>query len=426
MKRITLVAWLALASIAAHADDPPLTLAETLRRAVERSALVAAQDAAIDASRHMAVSARQLPDPVLKLGVQNVPVTGPDRFTVGGDFMTMRQVGLMQELTREGKRELRAERYRLEARKSQAERLDVVATLQRSAALAWIDRYYAEATAGLLDEQLAAARLEVEAADAGYRAGRGAQAETFAARGALAALEDRAAEARRRAAMARIALERWIGPRAEAPLAGKPAIDTVPAAHHESNIESHPMIEALARQEDIAGAEARLAEANAKPDWSVELMYSVRGSAFGDMVSVGVSVPLPWDRANRQDQEVAAKLALASQVRAQREDAVRAHAAEIRSMRIEWESGRARLARYATELLPLAHERAEAVLAAYRGGRASLADTLAARRNELEVRAQALQLETETARAWAQLDFLVPDAASLPPGFDLGQGEGSR
>src|SRR5689334_3313077 len=144
MKRITLVAWLALASIAAHADDPPLTLAETLRRAVERSALVAAQDAAIDASRHMAVSARQLPDPVLKLGVQNVPVTGPDRFTVGGDFMTMRQVGLMQELTREGKRELRAERYRLEARKSQAERLDVVATLQRSAALAWIDRYYAE------------------------------------------------------------------------------------------------------------------------------------------------------------------------------------------------------------------------------------------------------------------------------------------
>jgi outer membrane protein TolC len=426
MKRITLVACLALAALAARAEDPPLTLGEALRRAVERSTLVAAQDAAIDASRHMAVSARQLPDPVLKVGVQNVPVSGADRFTAGGDFMTMRQVGVTQEITREGKRELRAERYRLEARKSQAERRDVIATLQRNAALAWIDGYYATAVSRLVDEQAAAARLEAEGAEAAYRAGRGAEADVFAARGALAALEDRAAEAHRREATARIGLARWIGPRADAPLAGPPPIEAVGDRHHESHIESHPMIEALARQEDIASTEARLAQANATPDWSVELMYSVRGSAFSDMVSVGLSVPLPWDRANRQDQEVAAKLALASQVRALREDAVRAHAAEIQAARTEWESDRERLARYEKELVPLAQERAAATLAGYRGGRASLAETLAARRNEMEVRTQAVQLEREAARAWAQLDFLVPDESSLPPGLDLGGGEGLR
>ena len=61
--------------------------------------------------------------------------------------------------------------------------------------------------------------------------------------------------------------------------------------------------------------------------------------------------------------------------------------------------------------MPLARERTQAVLAAYRGGKANLADVLAARRNEIEVRMQALQLEMETARLWAQLNFLLPDGA---------------
>jgi len=51
------------------------------------------------------------------------------------------------------------------------------------------------------------------------------------------------------------------------------------------------------------------------------------------------------------------------------------------------------------------------VLAAYRGGRASLTEVLAARRNEIEVRVQALQLEMETARLWAQINFMFPDEA---------------
>ena len=38
-----------------------------------------------------------------------------------------------------------------------------------------------------------------------------------------------------------------------------------------------------------------------------------------------------------------------------------------------------------------------------------IADLLLARRNETEVRMQAVQLEMETARLWAQLNFLLPE-----------------
>ena len=74
----------------------------------------------------------------------------------------------------------------------------------------------------------------------------------------------------------------------------------------------------------------------------------------------------------------------------------------------EWENGLERIARYERELLPLAQERTQAALAAYRGGKSDINAVLAARKNEIEMRTQALQLNADTARAWAQLNFLVP------------------
>ena len=97
------------------------------------------------------------------------------------------------------------------------------------------------------------------------------------------------------------------------------------------------------------------------------------------------------------------------QARAQREEMLRAHVGEVRAMIAEWQNGRERLARYERELVPLAGERTKAALAGYQGGKTSVADLLLARRNETEVRMQAVQLEMETARLWAQLSFLIPD-----------------
>ena len=103
---------------------------------------------------------------------------------------------------------------------------------------------------------------------------------------------------------------------------------------------------------------------------------------------------------------------MAEQVRAQREEMLRARVGEVRAMIAEWQNGLERLARYERELIPLARDRASAALAGYQGGKANIADLLLARRNETEVRMQAVQLEMETARLWAQLAFLIPDSAS--------------
>ena len=161
---------LASACLVAHADARAadvLTFPDALRIAAERSQKLVARDAAASAARDMAVAAGQLPDPMLKLGLNNLPINGPDAWSVTNDFMTMRSIGLSQEFTREAKRKARADRFEREADAAEASRTLALATLQRDTALAWLDRYYQERLRETLIDQRDETRLQVEAADAG-------------------------------------------------------------------------------------------------------------------------------------------------------------------------------------------------------------------------------------------------------------------
>ena len=414
-----LLAMAAWAHIALAADGP-LSLAEAQRLAVARSRQLAAQDAAVDASRDLAVAARQLPDPVLKIGVNNLPVNGPERYRLADDAMTTRQVGVMQAFTGSDKRRLRAERFEREADKAMAEKDRLTADIERRTASAWLDRYYAEAMVRVLAEQRAQAQLAVEAAEGAYRGGRGAQADILAARTAVGMIDDRASELDRKLRNANVRLERWIGAAAGQPLAGRPDIDRVrfdltalDTAGLRGHLDHHPEIAVLGKQEQIAQTEADLAKANEKADWSVEVNYLRRGARFADMVSVGVSVPLQWDRRHRQDRELAAKLAAVEQAKDERDEMLRAHVADTRALINEWQNDRERRGRYEHELIPLAVERSAAVLAAYRGGKGGIGEVLAARRDEIDLRLQALQLEAATAQLWEQLNFLFPSTHSM-------------
>ena len=403
--------------VISDAAERPLTLSEAQRLAAERSQQLIAQDASIRSSKEMAVAAGQLPDPVLRLGIDNLPVEGDDRFSLGRDFMTMRRIGVMQEFTTADKRRLRSARFEREADRALAEKNAALAAIQRDTAMAWLTTHYLERLRTAVAEHAQEIRLETEAAEGAYRGGRGSQADVIAAHSSRVMLQDRLSELDRRIRNSRAMLVRWVGQSAgDAELAGEAALDTVPVHAHAlaQQLERHPNIAIMAQEVAVNETGVELARANRRPDWTWEIMYQKRGPAFYDMVGIGVSIPLQWDQKNRQDRELAAKLALTEKAKAQRDEALREHVAEVQTMLNEWENGRERLARYQRELLPLARDRTQAVASAYRGGKGDLAAVLAARRNEIEVRAQALQLQTDTARAWAQLQYLYPDAAVSP------------
>lgn len=399
-----------LALAALTAQGAPLHFDDALRLAQDRSRQLPAQDAAAAAAREMAVAAGQRPDPVLKLGVDNLPVSGAEAGSLTRDFMTQRTIGVSQELTRGDKLRARSARYEREAEVAHAGRELVLANLQRDTALAWLDRYYRERMRDVLLAQRDEGALQVEAAEAVYRGGRGSQADVFAARSAVAQLDDRVAQAAREVATAGVQLARWTGEPASEPLGAPPAMETtrLDPATLDTRLAHHPELALMARQALMAQAEVDVAKANRTSDWSVELSYAQRGSSYSNMVSIGVSVPLQWDRKDRQDREVAARLALADQAQDQLEEATRAHTAEARRMLLEWQSDHERLARYADSLLPLAAQRTQAALAAYRGNTGPIGAVLESRRAEIDTRLEALRLEMDTARLWAELNYLAP------------------
>ena len=405
---------------AATALDP-LTLPEAQRLALSRSQQIAANEAAAVAARRMAQAAGQLPDPVLKFGVDNLPVNGPDRFSLSRDFMTMRRIGVMQELTGSQKRQLRAQRGAQDAIKLQAERDLLTANLRRDTALAWLERYYALALRKDLLAQIEEARVQAEAAEASYRGARGSQADVFAARSAVSQMEDRLNQVETQARNASVMLARWVGSDADRFPSGTPPWRTtdLDAGMTLEHLERHPMIAVASAAVQAAQIDVFLAQANKRADWTVEAAYQQRGSAFSNMVSVGVSIPLQLDRANRQDQDVAARQAQVDEALARYEDLLRSEEAEVGVLLNEWRNGKQRVDRFADSLLPLARQRTASVLAAYRGGKADLASVLTARREQLDLQAQAVAAELEAAKAWARLNFLTID-------HDMSPGDGSK
>lgn len=402
----------ALALAAAQATGPALSLAEAQRHAVERSRQLAAQDSALLAAREMGIAAGRLPDPVLKLGLDSWPVNGADRFSFTDNDFTMGRVAVSLEWTRAEKRTLRAQRFERASGITHAEQAALIAAIQRDTAIAWLDRYYAEAMAATLVELRKELELEIVAAEVDYRGGRGNQVAFIAAHSELVELDDRASEIDRRLRTAKSNLARWVGDGAELPLAKRPAMDfvRVDKSTLDTQLAHHPAVAVLTRQEELAWAEARLAEADKKADWSVEVAYAQRGS-YADFVSVNLSIPLLWDETNRQDRELSARVALAEQAGAERDEAVRAHVADVLAQIQAWENGRERLARYERQLIPLAKARTTAAHAAFRGGQVSLSEILLARRDEIDLRLRMVQLELDIARLWAQLNFLFPATA---------------
>ena len=400
---------LALVDVNGYAQQT-LSLDRALQLAQSRSRQLIAQEAAATASREMGIAAGQLPDPTLKFGVNNLPINGEDRFSLTQDFMTMRSVGVMQEITRGNKLKARSARFDREAEAAEASRAVALANLRRDTAMAWLDRYYQERMLDVLRTQRTEAGLQIEAADAAYRGGRGTQTDLFAARSMVAQMDDRIRQTEKQIGTAKIKLARWIGDDAAQVLDAPPSLEAVhlDLPSLENQLAHHPQIALMAKQEEVARADTDIAQSNKRADWSVELMVSQRGPAYSNMVSVNVSIPLQWDQKNRQDRELAAKLAVAEQMRAQREEATREHVADTRMWLQEWQSNRERLAQYDSVLMPLALERTRAAIAAYRGGSGPLAAVLEARRMAIDTNMDRLRLAMETAALWAQLEYLIP------------------
>lgn len=432
-------------ALPAHAGDPaPLTMAEAQAIALDRSQALPAQEHAASAARERAVAAAQRPDPILRVGLDNVPIGGSTEHLLTREAMTARSIGISQALPDAGKRNARALVFEREAAQAQARKAVERRGLLRETALAWWALRAELQRSQIVGAQRVEAELVRDAAEAAWRAGRGAQADLFTARGALARVDDQRLQVQMRADVARVNLQRWIGAAAERVLAQPPAISRTTLADHiaQANadasagsgsiekaasiatatatatdkvpaLDEDPELLWAAAREAVAQAAAQAAREDWQADWSVDLRFAQRGPRFDNMITLGVSMPLRWDQANRQDRELAARAAMLQQLRAETDELRRARDAEVLRWHQRWRNALARLAGYDKSLLPLAADRVRAAVSAYGAGSGALQSVLDARVAEQGLRLERVQIELDAASDWTRLETLIPEAAPL-------------
>lgn len=386
--------------------DAPLSLDAAVQLSLrEQPALLALDRAATAATESSGADAR-LPDPKLRFGLQNVPVTGTDSFSLDAEDMTMQTVGVMQEFVRGAKLDARAARAGAEARQWSAEREQMARQIGRDTALAWLDIFYAREVNVLLDELLRDAGVERETAQAQFTAGRMEARELLSLDAMRGMMEHRQTEARRTEGKGRAMLARWIGPDAARPLTGNlPALSPPVLPVLEERLSAHPMLAAARQSATVAEHEAQLAQLATKPDWNMELMYGARSGGRDDLVTLLFGMDLPIAQGSRQVPRFAAAQALAERARWQAADRERQLRAELLTAWSDWQSVNERERRHADLLLPAAQARVDTAIAAYRGGKASLSTIWEARRALSEVTQEHLSLQVDAVRAAVQLRY---------------------
>jgi cobalt-zinc-cadmium efflux system outer membrane protein len=398
-----------LSSLWAHAE-PTLSLDEAIQLASENQPLLESLDVAASASREAAVAAGQLPDPKLKFGVSNLPVTGSDAARFDRDDMTMSTIGVMQDVVPRSKRDAAAKAMEAASGQYQAEKSAIARTIRRDVALAWLNVFEAERRRELYQQAADEMTAERQVMLSQVSTGSAQAVEVFKLDAELSMLNDKRLMALRDERVARSSLARWIGTASQRPLGALPLALADQRQTVQETLEQHPAVLNARQMEAVAQSEADMAKAGRDLDWSWEVMYGKRRSDLSDMVSVQVAIDLPWDRANRQDKRLAEKLLLVEKARKLTEDRKRELGAELENAVAERDIAKLREQEHQARLIPAARSRLQLAQASYGAGKGSLAEIWDARQALISVEMEHWTILTDQQRAAVKIDYLLDNS----------------
>ena len=390
-----------------------LSLDEALALSIERQPALNAFARTARAAEEAAVAARQLPDPQLTIGIQNLPVTGSEAFDLGADFMTMKSIGIMRTQVREAKRDAASARYLAEAAVSLAEQDVLARRIQREVMLGWIAIIEAQQkreVLGLLVEKLEARQSLVEG---GILDGSATPADVIAIEADISAARGEMLAAKDAEAAGRAMLARWIGDAAQRPL----STNQLPICRPSNKqlalaaVAEHPLIEVARRRETVAERSIDIARAERKPDWGWSAMYGQRGGGRSDMVTLQVTIDLPFNKSRLQNRRIAEASELAAAARDRAEDTRREVVSDFEQAWAQWSEANARLTTALSDTLPALEAVERALEARVAGGQPAVTDVQAASERTTRTVLDAIEQRAALARASADLSFYAEECA---------------
>lgn len=408
---VWLAAVLTLPITPVFAEPPTLGLNQAVALALQQDPGIRQLQAEERAIQNQAVAVGQLPDPMLSLGIVNLPTNS---FTVGRESMTMQTIGVQQDFPAGHTRALSEQRGRqmVTAQQSRiAERHRHVALNVREA---WLQLYYANHAQQLVKQSEDEFTQLAASAKVRYANGNGSQQEWLRARLELADLKEQKLDLQNEARTARAALARYVGTAD----ASRPLPDSLPDlppppsyADILDALPSHPLAAADNAEITAAQTSVDIAKQGYKPTWGVNLSYGHRpggdpGAPFTDLFSAMLSVSLPIFAGDRQDKKVAAAAAEASASTYTRDNELRQLKRLLDTDWARWQQLQQLNTLYEKTILPDSDAEVAAGSIAYRNGGGDFFELVRSELDALNARMRRLKIATDTDSVKAALLYL--------------------
>lgn len=403
---LTFMALLPWTSLAMAQPRVPLTIAEAedLVRGGEPGQLALLAQA--EAMQERAIAAGSLPDPVLRVGLGNYPISGGSFSTEG---MTQAQLGLRQAFPRaraQGTEKMRAQ-AEVFSQGAGARSRDVLAAVR----IAWLDAFYAQRAWELMRESRPFFADLVTITRSMYAVGRKSQYDVLRAELELSRLDDRLIKTNLAKSEAQAELSRWLGQDAYRPVAMKlPGWERLPPLEDlRANLAIHPSIAAAEAGVAAQQAAVSIAEEQKKPGWALDVGYGYRdgflpdGTPRSDFVSLSVSVDLPFFGKNRQDRKLAAALGDRSAARQSQAEVTARLRSALDAEFARWNDLTQRLTLYETQILEQSTGQVQAALLAYQSDNGDFSDVMHGYIDDLNARLEHIRLQVQRSQSYAKL-----------------------
>jgi len=411
---------IAFASIPLNALELTLKDAETV--AIQNDPLIVKFQATSSAFMEESVADSQWPDPKIKFGIANLPISN---FSFSQEPMTQATIGLQQTIPRgnilDQKKEKKLLMAEVERAKSMSRALLVLKNLRK----AWMDVYYYDQALALVTESDEVFTQLVKITQYQYRAGRGKQQNVVSAQLEKSLLKDKEIFFKQMKAISIAELEKWTGASVAKHQLSPffPQLPNLPPIEElSSNIDFHPSMAVKKAQLGSARKSVAIMKEKFKPMWMVDVKYGLRQGenmmpgvdgaedelvSRPDFLSAMVSVDLPFFTEKRQDKRLNASghtLNAAS-------DAVIAHRRELKRMLeasyANWLQLGTRLEFYKTTVLPQAAQYAETSRKAYQSHVSEFSDLVRSRLRQLDSNLQALKIRVDRTKAHYELQYFA-------------------
>jgi outer membrane protein, heavy metal efflux system len=429
---VALLALLVATTVARAQKIPSSDLDSLVRIGLAANPTLHAAESSRSAARARIGPAGAWADPVVGVGLQDLPLTRPGFY----DTFTMETLRITQTLPLNG---APAARARVESQAAlatdyrlQAVRLDIAQAVKD----AYYDLVFVDRALDIVQRNHTGLATLSQAAEARYGAGAGSQADVLKARVEAARLADQAValvaqrattlatlnavldrpsdtpvdSARIPAALMRAALPdstadvRFVSPTLGAPAADSPLPPLVTL--QDKAVQTSPMLREHGATLDADAARVDLARKERAPDIDVSLEYDHRVQ-FPDFVTAFVSLPIPIHSGRKQSQMVAEAQSTLAADEAEHHATMNDIRATVAWQYVVVERARTQLALDARVILPQARAGVESATASYRAGRGDFLSVLQAQATVFEIETDYDRALTDFAKGIAQLDRTI-------------------